>query len=154
MARGPGVGHVGRDLVDRSRPGAGTFPLNLNVRVIHVEHLEDGLRIYLRLPMPYLVADRLGATGPDGLPKPAPYTTNRMEDGRLVHYLDADALRADPNGLGQLVAEGHPITVNGQPLAVEVEQTRAYPGTNQPSSLPSGTPGPLSKDRSIPRHIP
>ena len=26
------------------------FLLNLNIRVIHVEHLDDGLRVYLRLP--------------------------------------------------------------------------------------------------------
>ena len=76
------------------------FLLNLNVRILHVEHLDDGLRVYLRLPMPYLVADRLGPVAANGLPEPAPYTTNRMEDGQLVHYLDADALKADPLGLG------------------------------------------------------
>jgi hypothetical protein len=109
------------------------FLLNLNIRVIHVEHLDDGLRVYLRLPMPYLVADRLGPVGPDGLPEPAPYTTNRMEDDRLVHYLDAGALRADPLGLGRLVADGHRFTAGDAPLTAEVEQVRAYPGTNQPS---------------------
>ena len=36
------------------------FLLNLNVRIIHVEHVNDGLRVYVRLPMPYLVADKLG----------------------------------------------------------------------------------------------
>ena len=109
------------------------FLLNLNVRIIHVEHLNDGLRVYLRLPMPYLVADRLGPVGPDGLPAPAPYTTNRMEDGKLVHYLDAEALKANPEGLGRLVADGHRFTVEGRPLTAEVEQVRAYPGSDQPS---------------------
>jgi hypothetical protein len=117
--------------------GAGSarahFLLNLNLRVIHVEHLDDGLRVYLRLPMPYLVADRLGPVGPDGLPEPAPYTTNRMEDDRLVHYLDAGALRTDPLGLGRLVADGHRFTAGDTPLIAEVEQVRAYPGTDQPS---------------------
>ncbi len=111
----------------------GHFLLNINVRVIHVEHLEDGLRVYLRLPMPYLVADRLGPVGPDGLPEPAPYTTNRLEDDRLVHYLDADALAAEPLGLGRLVADGHQLSVGGRPLVPEVEQLRAYPGAEQPS---------------------
>ena len=37
------------------------FLLNINIRTVHVEHLDDGLRVYLRLPMPYLVADRIGA---------------------------------------------------------------------------------------------
>ena len=109
------------------------FLLNINIRIIHVEHLEDGLRVYLRLPMPYLVADRLGPIGPDGLPEPAPYTTNRLEDDRLVHHLDADALRAEPSGLGRLVADGHRFAVEGRPLIAEVEQVRAYPGAEQPS---------------------
>jgi len=114
--------------------GAGAhFLLNINVRVIHVEHLQDGLRVYLRLPMPYLVADRLGPVGPDGLPEPAPYTTNRMEDDRLVHYLDADALGSEPLGLGRLVAEGHQVTVDGDPLVADVEFVRAYPGAEKPS---------------------
>ena len=44
------------------------FLLNLNVRILHVEHLADGLRVYLRTPMPYLVADRVGPVGSNGLP--------------------------------------------------------------------------------------
>ncbi len=96
------------------------FLLNLNIRMIHVEHLDDGLRVYLRLPMSYLVADRLGPIGPDGLPEPAPYTTNRMEDDRLVHYLDTGALRADPLGLGRLVSDGHRFTAGDAPLTAEV----------------------------------
>ena len=43
------------------------FNLNLNVRIIHVEHQSDGLNIYMRLPMPYLVAHLLGEKGTDGL---------------------------------------------------------------------------------------
>ena len=42
------------------------FKLNLNVRIMHVEHLADGLNIYLRLPMPYLVAHLLGDITDDG----------------------------------------------------------------------------------------
>ena len=136
----------------------GHFLLNINVRVIHVEHLEDGLRVYLRLPMAYLVADRLGPVGPDGLPKPAPYTTNRLEDGRLVHYLDADALRADPLGLGQLVADGHHLSVEGRPLVPEVEKLRAYPGAEQPSfasieDAKRSFEGPFRPDRFPPTYV-
>jgi hypothetical protein len=109
------------------------FLLNINVRVIHVEHLDDGLRVYLRLPMPYLVADRLGPVGSDGLPEPAPYTTNRLEEDRLVHFLDRLALDAEPLDLGRLVADGHRLSVDGDPLVPEVEQLRAYPGAEQPS---------------------
>ena len=80
------------------------FLLNVNVRIIIVEHLEDGLRVYLRLSMPYLVADKTGPEQADGTPAPAPYTTNRLEDGQLMHLLDTDAVARDPKGLGQLVA--------------------------------------------------
>ncbi|RKZ66965.1 MAG: hypothetical protein DRQ48_10315, partial [Gammaproteobacteria bacterium] len=47
------------------------FKLNLNVRILHVEHLADGLNVYMRLPMPYLVAHLLGEVNEDGLPSPA-----------------------------------------------------------------------------------
>ncbi|MEM7024965.1 MAG: hypothetical protein AAF637_20645, partial [Pseudomonadota bacterium] len=72
------------------------FQLNLNVRIFHVEHLADGLRVYLRTPMPYLVADRIGPLGDDDLPEPAPFTFNRMEEGRPMHLVDQDTLRTEP----------------------------------------------------------
>jgi len=53
------------------------FKLNLNIRVIHVAHQANGLDVYMRLPMPYLVADLAGALQEDGSREPAPYTTNQ-----------------------------------------------------------------------------
>ncbi len=113
-------------------PASAHFLLNLNVRILHVEHLTNGLRVYLRTPMPYLVADRIGPVGADGLPEPAPYTTNRLEDGKPVHYLDPSALRSDPGGLGRLAAEGFQFTADGEPLDAIVERVRAYPIGSQP----------------------
>ncbi|TXL02717.1 hypothetical protein BMR07_17190 [Methylococcaceae bacterium CS1] len=69
-------------------PASAHFKLNLNVRILHVEHLADGLNVYMRLPMPYLVAHLLGELDASGLPLPAPYTRNRREEGKLVHYVD------------------------------------------------------------------
>ncbi len=108
-------------------PASAPFLLNLNVRTLHVEHLADGLRVYLRTPMPYLVADRIGPLGVDGLPEPAPYTTNRLEEGKPAHYLDPEALRRDPKGLGRFAAEGFQLTARGEPLESTVEQLRAHP---------------------------
>ena len=108
------------------------FLLNLNVRVLHVEHLADGLRVYLRTPMPYLVADRIGPVGADGLPEPAPYTTNRFEDGKVVHHIDPQALRGDPNGLGRLAAVGFQIRTDRGTLDPTVERVRASPIGSQP----------------------
>jgi hypothetical protein len=113
-------------------PARAHFLLNLNVRILHVEHRADGLRVYLRTPMPYLVADRVGPTGADGLPEPAPYTTNRMEDGKLVHHIDSNALRADPKGLGRLAVEGFRFMSEGKPLDASVERVRAHLVGSQP----------------------
>ena len=108
------------------------FQLNINIRVVHVEHLADGLRVYLRLPAPYVLAPLLGEQQPDGTPQPAPYTINRLQDGQLLHSFDPEALRADPLGLGELVAAGHSITVAGRELTAEVETVRVHGGLTQP----------------------
>ncbi len=113
-------------------PASAHFLLNLNVRILHVEHLADGLKVYLRTPMPYLVADRVGPVGADGLPAPAPYTTNRMEEGKLVHYVDHGQLRRHIIGLGVLAAEGFRFDADGKPLEASVEQVRVYPIGKQP----------------------
>jgi len=97
-----------------------------------VERLADGLRIYLRTPMPYLVADRMGPIGSDGQPAPAPYTNNAIEEGKLVHYLDPERLRDDPKGLGTFAAEGFRLVVDGQRLDAEVEQVRVHRVGTQP----------------------
>ncbi|NCF26444.1 MAG: hypothetical protein GWP69_03635 [Gammaproteobacteria bacterium] len=113
-------------------PASAHFLLNLNVRILHVEHLGDGLRVYLRTPMPYLVADRIGLVGADGLPEPAPYTTNRMQEGKPVHFIDPNALRNDPEGLGRLAAEGFQFRTDGEPLDAITERVRAYAIGSQP----------------------
>lgn len=112
------------------------FILNVNIRTIHVAHDAggdgSGLRLLVRLPMPYLVADKLGPEQPDGTRKPAPFTTNRVEDGTLVHYLDAGQLRAAPEGLARILADGLILQAEGVPLAAEVGRLRAYPASLQP----------------------
>jgi len=114
-------------------PARAHFLLNLNLRVIHVEHLDDGLRVYLRLPMPYLVADRLGPVGPAGLPEPAPYpgrpldlpmsrldiadylglcvetvsrTLSTFRDAGLIDYVSPTPVILQRLGLLETIAEG------------------------------------------------
>ena len=113
-------------------PVSAHFLLNANLRVVHVEHLDDGLRLYMRLPMPYLVAHLLGEEEEDGEREPAPYTTNHYEGQDLVHYVDVDAVLEDPLGLGLFAAEGHRIIVDGREIAPQLEATRAYPSLEQP----------------------
>ncbi|HBF61473.1 MAG TPA: hypothetical protein DDW48_08655, partial [Methyloceanibacter sp.] len=108
------------------------FNLNLNVRVFQVEHTKDGLRLYMRVPMPYLVAGERGPIGDDGLPKAPPYTTNRHEEQGLMHLVDIDALRAGSLGLGQIAARGLKLEADGQQLRPSVLAVRAYPIGDQP----------------------
>ncbi|MFQ5773150.1 MAG: HupE/UreJ family protein [Kiloniellaceae bacterium] len=108
------------------------FLLNINIRVAHVEHLPDGLRLFLRVPMPMLVADKLGPELADGTRVPAPYTYNVIEDGRLAHYLDVESLRTDPVGLGRIVAEGHYLLIDGEAVEPRIEAVRAHSSLMQP----------------------
>jgi hypothetical protein len=108
------------------------FNLNLNVRIIHVEHLSDGMKIYMRLPMPYLVAHLLGDVDAGGLPEPAPYTTNRIEDGKLVHYVDAEQLKRSAEGLASLARDGLVLTGGGNRMKLSVERILLYPNGTQP----------------------
>ena len=108
------------------------FNLNVNIRVIHVVHEQGRMRLLVRLPMPYLVADKLGPGTAGGNRAPAPYTTNRIEDGKLVHYLDAGALRNDPAGLGRILADGLVVEAGGKTLRARTGRLRAYPALVQP----------------------
>jgi hypothetical protein len=113
-------------------PLSAHFLLNLNVRIFHVERTAEGLRLYLRTPMPYLVADKTGPFDADGLPAPAPFTTNSLEDGKPAHRIDPGAVLADPFGLGQIALDGLRVTRAGQTLPGEVERMRASVVGSQP----------------------
>ena len=113
------------------QPAGAHFLLNVNIRIVHIEHPGDGLRVYLRLPTPYVLAPLVGEAAADGSVAPAPFTSNRMEEGELLHSLDRAAIEADPLGLGRLVAEGHRLTVDGQPLAPRVEALRVHRALQQ-----------------------
>ena len=102
------------------------FLLNLNVRIFHVEHVQNGLRVFVRTPMPYLVADKLG-DAPDGvLPPPAPFTSNAFQEEVVVHYVDFNSVDADPMGVAQLVADGLILVVSGETVKAEVEALKLF----------------------------
>ena len=108
------------------------FNLNLNVRILHVEHLSDGLNVYMRLPLPYLVAQLLGELDENGLPSPAPYTNNKLEGGKLVHYVDVEQLKHSTDGLALLAMQGLDLSVDGENINAKVEQFRIYKNGTQP----------------------
>ncbi|MFV9616469.1 MAG: HupE/UreJ family protein, partial [Gammaproteobacteria bacterium] len=108
------------------------FKLNLNVRILHVEHMSDGLNIYMRLPMPYLVAHLLGEADEGELPTPAPYTYNLLEDGKLVHYVDIEQLKKSTVGLAQLANQGLDLSIDSELVNMQVEDVRLYKNGTQP----------------------
>jgi len=108
------------------------FKLNLNVRILHVEHLADGLNVYMRLPMPYLVANLLGEIDEHGLPAPAPYTSNRLEQGKLVHTVDVAQLRQSNDGLALLALQGIDISIDGKTVKAIVERIKVHRNGTQP----------------------
>ena len=69
------------------------FKLNANIRLYHIVHEDGQIRLLARIPLAYLIADKLGSIQEDGLPTPAPYSTNILIDEVLNHKLDASALR-------------------------------------------------------------
>jgi len=112
-------------------PASAHFKLNLNIRIFHISHHADGVDLYMRLPMPYLVASLLGPEESDGSRTPAPFTTHAMVDDELLHYLDLAALNRDPLPLGQLAADGHVIESNGRPLQGVVKKVLVFSGDTQ-----------------------
>lgn len=81
-------------------PSQAHFDVKLSLVLIHVQHEVGGVEILARVPMPYLVADKLGDMGLDGLPGAAPFTENTFGKDRILHRVDWEALRREPLGLG------------------------------------------------------
>ena len=107
------------------------FLLNVNIRVFHVVHEQGRVRLLVRLPLSYLVADKLGPETATGTRLPAPYTVNRDEDGGLAHYLDVEALRKSPEGLARILADGLVLATGGAALRAEIGRVRAWPARKQ-----------------------
>ncbi|MEZ5668477.1 MAG: HupE/UreJ family protein [Alphaproteobacteria bacterium] len=106
-------------------PASAHFMTGANIRVVHLATDRDGLIAFARISFALVVADGLGPQREDGTFLPAPYTTNRLIDGAAVHFVDPDAIRADPQGLAHLVADGHVLRdQNGVALAPEVLAVR------------------------------
>ncbi len=108
------------------------FKLNQNVRIHHVVHNDEGANLYLRLPLAYLLAGLLGPVQDDGLPKPAPFTVNRLEDGAVMHIVDHRALTADPMGLGRIATSDIQVQSDEGDLPLEVVAVRVHPIGTEP----------------------
>ncbi|MGI9303985.1 MAG: HupE/UreJ family protein [Gammaproteobacteria bacterium] len=108
------------------------FNLNTNIRIVHIERLDDGIRLYMRLPAPLALARFIPSQDQSPDEGVVPYVHNRTENGRLVHYVDIDALEDDPRGLGRIVLDGHRLSLNGAELQGKVKQVRVHTAELQP----------------------
>lgn len=82
---------------------------------------------YFRLSLPLVVANGLGPQRRDQTYEPAPYTYNRVESGRVFHYVDGQALQRDVRGLARLAADGHRVSVAGKNIEPRVLSARVHP---------------------------
>lgn len=99
-----------------------------NIRVVHFEHQADGMTGYFRISLPLLVAKELGQMRSDqSFERPAPYTYNRLESGRIFHYVDENAVRQNTLGLARLAADGHRLMVAGKVIQPRVLSVRVHP---------------------------
>ncbi|MEM0954857.1 MAG: HupE/UreJ family protein [Pseudomonadota bacterium] len=106
--------------------------LQLNLLVFHTEHRADGLYVYARVPLPYLLADKIGAEGSDGLPAPAPFTRNTLEGDRVVHYVDYDSLRGNEKRLGGLLEQALQLRVDADRIEGTVMSARVVRSKTAP----------------------
>ena len=82
--------------------------------------------------MSLLVANQLGRKTSDGAYVPAPYTYNRLESGKVFHYLDVAAVKRDALGLGKLAIQGHQFSVAGKVVTPKLINVRVHPKGSVP----------------------
>jgi hypothetical protein len=113
-------------------PATAHFRLNTNIRIFHLERLDEDLRIYLRMPTPLVYSQYLAQADTPDQAIEAPYIVSGEEGGQRVHRIDVAALEADPPGFARLVAAGYRMAVSGREIAPEVEAVVVYPAALQP----------------------
>lgn len=115
-------------------PTAAHFNLDVNIRVFHIEHLSpgDGLRLIIRQPLSYLLADKLVLDEDGDILHEAPFSRSVLEGDMLVHYLDADKLHRVPGELANIVGQGYVLSVNGVEVAPVPGRIRIHPALDQP----------------------
>jgi hypothetical protein len=101
--------------------------IGYNLRAAHFEHSAEGLTAYMRISLTLAVANLLGMKREDGTYVAAPYTYNRLESGKVFHYLDIAAVKRSVARLGQLVANGHELAVDGKPVPAKVLAVSVHP---------------------------
>ncbi len=113
-------------------PAFGHGEVSYNLRAAHFDYTPAGMMVYMRVSLSLLVANQLGHKTNDGSFIPAPYTYNRVESGKVFHYLDVKAVKRDASGLGKLAIQGHEFSVAGKILTPKLINVRVHPKGSVP----------------------
>jgi hypothetical protein len=108
------------------------LPTGYDLRAVHIVRSAEGLDTYYRLTLPLVVSDRLGPKREDGICEAPPFTVLRIHSAHAFYYPDAARLRTEPLALGQLIADGHRVEIDGKPVRARVESVRVYPKGSVP----------------------
>lgn len=108
------------------------FRLSTSLRIVHVERLGTGLRLYIRMPTPLVYAKLLAEAGGKGSSREIPFVRSGEENGTRVHRIDVEALTRAPEGLGQLATGAYRFMVDGELMEPEVEAIAIHPREIQP----------------------
>lgn len=101
---------------------------DFSLRVVHFVPTGDGMMAYYRISLPLLLAPRTPPDTPDTVTILTKATTfDRLESGRLFHYLEPLAAAASQDALGALLISGHHLNVHGQPVTGELLALRIHP---------------------------
>lgn len=112
----------------RAHPSA-----DFNLRAVHFEPVADGMLAYYRLSLPLLLDDDGAPRLPDGLPPgPSAYTYDRLESGRLFHYVSPAGVRGAIGALGRRLTDGHLLTVDGKAVAATLRSIHLHPRGHVP----------------------
>ena len=110
----------------------GHAEVSYNLRAAHFDYTPGGMMVYMRISLSLLVANQLGRKTNDGTYLPAPYTYNRLESGRVFHFLDVPAVKHDALGLGKLAIQGHEFTAGGKVATPKLINVRVHPKGSVP----------------------
>lgn len=101
------------------------FQLKANIRIVHVRHDLNGLRVYLRVPTPLLIAS-FPETQWDGQGNvvSAPYTVRGSSGEEAVFLFDFDRLDEDPEAFASIVGNMLLFRIDGQDVDATVERFR------------------------------
>ena len=101
---------------------------DFNLRAVHFEPVADGMLAYYRLSLPLLLDNDAAPRLPDGLPRGlSGYTYDRLESGRLFHYVWPAGVRSAIGGLGRRLTDGHLLTVDGKAVASTLRSIHLRP---------------------------